>query len=99
MKSSRPLPSSADRDDAMDHDLACWLREAGRRVVPEKRPVPAATDDNPLRRAAANRLATMQAARRPFLFAMLGLACLQYFLADVGVKIFSLHSLVVFVFQ
>jgi len=83
----------------MDYDLDCWLQEAGRRVVQEKRPVAAATDDNPLRREGANRPTTMEAARRPFLLAMLGLAFLPYFLADVGVKILSLHSLVVFVLQ
>jgi hypothetical protein len=81
----------------MDHDLACWLQEAGRRVVKETRPVPATINDDPVR--GANRPGTIDAARRPFLLAMLGLACLQYFVADVGVKIFSLHSLVVFVFQ
>jgi len=41
----------------------------------------------------------MEATRRPFLLAMLGLACMQYLLADVGVKILSLHSLVFFLFQ
>ncbi len=84
----------------MNYDLACWLQEAGRRDLGERRrPAPATIDSNPLRREDTDRPGTMEAARRPLLLAMLGLACMQYLFADVGLKIFSLHSLVFFVFQ
>ena len=85
-------------DDLLEpsQDLARWLQEAGRRQHVRGQTSTVSEDLDRGRKAAA--LSCAGALRRPLILALLALSYLQYFFADVSLKIMSLHSFIVFLF-
>jgi hypothetical protein len=84
---------------AMDPELAKWVQETGRRRAP-RAPKEASADMERIQPVLGKaRHSFLDGLRRPILLGMLALAFLQYFFAAVSLKILTLQSLIVFVFQ
>jgi hypothetical protein len=81
-----------------NEDLAHWLQEVGRRhfAAPAASACDPSTSRNLVKEGPV--LASLAIARRPFLLTLFAIAFLQYYFADVMVKIMSLPSLIFFVF-
>jgi hypothetical protein len=84
--------------DSNDQDLARWLEEAGRRVLPkgsDAEKLPAA----PLVHApaAAKKRVYLTHPRELLLFGIAALAYMPYLYADVYVQIYSMKAVLVFV--
>jgi hypothetical protein len=91
------VPSVAHAPSS-DEELARWLQESGRRRL--QRPADKlddAEDDSARDRWLPTLVSLLDAGRRPLLLAILALAYLQYFFADVALRIVSLHALIFFV--
>lgn len=79
--------------DTSGDDLARWLEEAGRRRAARQAAAPEPPAPPPAKPRRRPRFL-----RELLLLALAAVAFLPYFFADVQLKIYSLHSLIVFVF-